>query len=170
MRRVRGLLAVPRGTGNLDQKVSLMGLFPLPSPSFDADRDRDAKSVSHRDLAVTMASSDAHRAAAPSSPSPSQLLASADKALAFLRSATQPPVWPPAKPDIAYVFKLPAAYESMECVEEGRAVFAELLRPHLPDGGVHSDNPAYRFAYPHYPYVLRYIPTSHRWVGSLLMT
>ena len=32
MRRVRGLLAVPRGTRNLDQKVSLMGLFPLPSP------------------------------------------------------------------------------------------------------------------------------------------
>jgi len=100
-----------------------------------------------------MASSDAHRAAAPSSPSPSQLLTSADKALAFLRSATQPPVWPPAKPDIAYVFKLPAAYESMGCVEEGRAVFAELLRPHLPDGGVHSDNPAYRFAYPHYPWM-----------------
>ena len=42
MRRVRGLLAVPRGTGNLDQKVSLMGrtfpLSPPPLPSFDVTR------------------------------------------------------------------------------------------------------------------------------------
>ena len=82
---------------------------------------------------------------------PEALAEAADRAMAFVRHATQPPAWPPARPDVAYVMKVPMAHAASGGREEGVRAFAELLRPFLPKGGIGSANVAYAFPYPHYP-------------------
>jgi hypothetical protein len=73
-------------------------------------------------------------------------------AMGYLSKRILNPAWVKEHDDVAYYFAAPLAFfETATCEEAAKAL--DIVEPYVERGGADSKNPAYAYAYPHYPWM-----------------